>query len=163
MALEPEIPAGRWQRSSWLPIVLLVSLGANLFLAGWLLGGRSLRPPPPPPDHFNDQIHERLSSDGAKVMQTAFDAIRRRFETHAREGRALRDRQMSLLQAEPFDADAYVRALQDSRVARERDRVLADQEIARAIALLSPDDRHQLAAIRQHGHGAFFDRPDRPR
>ncbi|MEW6639379.1 MAG: periplasmic heavy metal sensor [Pseudomonadota bacterium] len=143
-----------WQRSSLLPIVLLASLGANLFLAGWLLGGHSMRPPPPPPmDHFDDQIHERLSADGAKIMRTAFETIRRRFEAHGAEARAARERQMAVLKAEPFNPDDYVAALQSARTERDAERALADQEIARAIALLSAEDRRQLAMIRQRGRG----------
>lgn len=161
--------AAGWQRSNLLSMLLLGSLAANLFLAGWLLGSHSGRhgfgPPPPPPfDHFfNDQIRLSLSPDGVKIMEAAFETIRKRFVDHASEERSVRDRLTDVMKADQFSPSDYIAASKAARAVRDSDRQAADEEIARAIARLSPDDRRKLAEIRQHagppgpGHRSSFD------
>jgi uncharacterized membrane protein len=148
--------AAGWQRSNLLSILLLVSLAANFFLAGWLLGSHSghhrFGPPPPPPfDHFfNDHIRESLSPDGVKIMEEAFDTIRKRFSDHAAEARSVRDRLTDIMKADPFNPSDYIAASKAAHAERDSDHQAADEEIARAIARLSADDRRRLAEIRRH-------------
>ncbi len=148
--------AAGWQRSNLLSILLLGSLAANLFLAGWLLGShsghRGFRPPPPPPfDHFfNDHIRASLSPDGVKIMEAAFETIRKRFADRAAEMRSVRERLTDIMKADQFNPSDYIAASQAARAERDGDRQAADEEIARAIARLSSDDRRKLAEIREH-------------
>jgi uncharacterized membrane protein len=153
MTPELVMAAAWWRQSSLLSMALFLSLGVNLFVAGWLVGGRSghFGPPPPGPmDRFGDEISMSLSADGAQIMRKAFDDVRRRFAAHSEAMRASRDRLTALLKAEPFSAADYTTASQEARTERDSDRAEADQEIATAIARLSPDDRRRLADLRQH-------------
>lgn len=144
------------QRSNVVLLALFLSIGANLFLAGWLVGGLSTRPPfgppPPPIEHFGDQIRDSLSPDGARIMQTAFENIRERFMSRAAEIRSSRDRALDVLKTEPFSPSDYVAASKAARAEEDADRARADEEIANAIAHLSPEDRRRLAEIRQYRH-----------
>ena len=162
--------ASGWQRFNLLAVCLLASLAANLFLAGWLLGSHSIRhgfgPPPssPPFDRsFNDQIRMSLSPDGAKIMEQAFETIRKHFADRSAEAKSARERLTDAMKADQFNVSDYIAASKAARAERDSDRLAADEEIARAIARLSPDDRRKLAEIRQHpgppglGHRSSFD------
>jgi uncharacterized membrane protein len=143
-----------WQRSKVLSVLLFLSVGANLFVAGWLLGGHSLhrRSPPPamPIGLFGDQINTELSADGARIMREAFEGLRTRFAAHSQAIKSTRDRVTAVLKAEPFSAADYMAASREAQTERESDRAQADAEIANAIGRLSPDDRRRLADLRQH-------------
>jgi uncharacterized membrane protein len=153
MTLELAMVAAWWRQSSSLSILLFLSLGANLFVAGWLLGGHSAHPRPGPGgpiNLFGEQIDASLSADGAQIMQKAFENIRKRFAGHSEAMKSSRDRLTAVMEAEPFSADDYMAASREALTERESDRAQADQEIAMAIARLSPDDRRRLADLRQH-------------
>jgi uncharacterized membrane protein len=160
MSLEPGMGAAWWQRSSVLSALLFLSLATNLFFAGWLLGGQSVRGhfgPPISIEHFDDQIRTTLSPDGARIMQTAFGTIRSRFAVHSADARAVRERLMETLKSEPFSSTDYIAASNKARAERDNDRAEADEEIAKAIAQLSLDDRRRLVDIRQQtGPGNVF-------
>jgi hypothetical protein len=141
--------AAWWRRLSHLSILLLLSLGANFFAAGWLLGGHFVRPRQGIPIHqYGEQIKAALSGDGALIMQNAFENIHRRFAAHSAAGRSTRDRLSAVLTTEPFSAADYLAVSRESLKEREDDRSLADEEVAAAIARLSPDDRRRLAELR---------------
>jgi uncharacterized membrane protein len=141
-------------RSNLLAFGLFLSLAVNFFLAGWLIGrhpGFGPPPPPPPFDRFFDEhIRSSLSPDGAKKLEVAFETIRRRFAEHAEEARASRERLFAILNADRFDPADYIAAAKAARLEHDNDREAADEELVRAIAQLSPDDRRKLAEIRRH-------------
>jgi uncharacterized membrane protein len=151
MTLELVMVAAWWRQSGLLSILLFLSLGANLFLAGWLLGGHSLhrRHGSGPIHLFGEQIDTSLSADGAQIMRDAFETVRRRFAEHSAAMKTSRERLLSLLKAEPFRAADYIAASREALTERDSDRAQADEEIATAIARLSPDDRRRLADLRQ--------------
>jgi uncharacterized membrane protein len=154
MTLELAMVAAWWRQSNLLSIVLLLSLGANLFVAGWLVGGHSLHQGPPPPggpmDRFGDEISSSLSADGAQIMEKAFDDVRRRFADHSATIKASRDRLTALMKAEPFSTADYIAASRETRTERDNDRTQADEVIVTAISRLSSDDRRRLADLSQH-------------
>jgi len=82
-------------------------------------------------------------------MEAAFDTIRHRFAEHEDEARSARGRMDDILKADRFDATAYLAASRVMHEERDRDRMDADEELVRAIAQLSPDDRRKLAEMRR--------------
>lgn len=147
--------SGWLQRTNLVSALLFLSLGSNLFFMGWLLGGHphvhrhvsGFLGPPPPSDRFGDQIQMALSPAGAAIMEDAFETVRRRFTSAADNARETHERIKAAMTAEPFDASRFIEASKSARSEREKDRAAADDEIARAIARLSPDDRRKLAEI----------------
>jgi uncharacterized membrane protein len=144
-----------WRQSGVLPLLLVLSLGANLFFAGWLLAGASIRHyfhSPVATEHFDQQMRASLSANGVGIMEAAFDDIRKRFATPSVHVRASRQRIKDTLAAQPFNPAAFVAASKEARAERERDRNEADEKIAKAIAQLSAEDRLRLIEIRQRLH-----------
>jgi hypothetical protein len=105
----------------------------------WLGTGR-------PSDSLGEEINASLSAAGAAIMRHAFENVRRRLTEHSATTKSPRDWLTTLLKADPFRTadESAASAEQDS------DRARNDQEIATAIARLSPDDRCRLADLRQH-------------
>jgi Heavy-metal resistance len=147
-----------WRRTSGvLPTLFFLSLGANLFFAGWLLAGMSIRhyfQPPVAMGHFEQQMRASLTANGAAIMDEAFENIRNRFATPSIHIKMSRERIKDTLSAQPFNPAAFVAASKDARAERERDRNEADEKIAKAIAQLSIEDRLRLVELRQR------ERPD---
>lgn len=86
-------------------------------------------------------------------METAFETIRHRFVDHAKEAHESRERLTEILNADRFDPAEYMAASKAVRLEHDNDREAADEELVRAIAQLSPDDRRKLAEIRHHPPG----------
>lgn len=156
---------GDGQRLSLLSVALFLSLAVNFFMAGWFIGRQpGFGPPFPPPPFdrfFNEHIRQSLSPEGAKRMEDAFDAMRDHFADHEKQVRSSRQQLVNILDTDPFDAAKYLAISKASRADHDSDREAADKELVRAIAQLSPDDRHKLAEIRRHPgpphppHGGF--------
>jgi len=117
------------------PVLLLVSLGLNLFFAGWLAGsGFRWHPPPPPMDGrfgmLERQLEGRLSPEGmAKVGALLRDidtGMRNQFDA----GESLRRQLHALLTAEVFNGDDFVRAVDSLNVGRAK----FDNDVARRVA-----------------------------
>jgi uncharacterized membrane protein len=142
------------QGRTLLPLVLVVSVGANLFFAGWILGDRSafaLREPPPP-GPFAEHVRAALSPQGAEIMRTTFGKMRERFEANFDEIRAEHARKEKLLGADPFDRAAFLAEINAERVERADDEAEANEIFSDGIAQLSVDDRRKLAALRLPPH-----------
>jgi hypothetical protein len=142
-----------WRQSKLLSVVFLLSLCINLFLAGWVFGGRAMRHPPRPPmpfERFGEAINASLSPGGAASMNAAFADLRKRYGLHEDHRRITRERLKQVLTAEPFNPDDYVAVSKNARDERDRERDEADRVVAGAIAQLSSDDRARLAAAHRH-------------
>jgi uncharacterized membrane protein len=142
------------QGGNLVPFVLIASVGANLFLAGWILGDRSsfaLRGPPPP-GPFAEHVTDALSPQGAEIMRTTFDKMRERFEANFDEVRAEHARKDKLLSATSFDKAAFLAELKTERDERADDEAEANEIFSDGIAQLSLEDRHKLAALRLPPH-----------
>ena len=141
------------KRFNYLALGLFLSLAVNVFVAGWLIGRHSrFRPPPPPPfdRFFNERIRNSLSPEGADRMERAFDTIRNRFAGHREDARSAREHLNAILEADRFDATKYLAASKAIHEEFDKDREAADEELVRAIAQLSPEDRRKLAEMRHH-------------
>lgn len=130
-----------WRWSRILGALLVVSLGANLFLGGWIAGRAFLPHPPPPPPPGPGGMLERLtrhlSPEDAAILRGAFEP-----DTGMRERQhAFHARVAALLRSEPFDPQALAAAFAADHAAR------ADlgQKLAAAAARLSPEGRRRLA------------------
>ena len=64
--------------------------------------------------------------------------------------REAHERLTAILKADRFDPGEYIAAAKATRLEHDNDREAADEELVRAIAQLSPDDRRKLAEIRRH-------------
>jgi len=145
--------SGWLRRFNLVSVLLFLSLGANLFFVGWLLGGHPhvhghVSGLLGHSEHFGDQIQTSLSPAGAAIMEDTFNIIRKRFSRTPDNIRASRERIKDAMTADPFDATRFIEVSKDVRSGHESDRDAADEEMARAIARLSPDDRRKLADIR---------------
>jgi uncharacterized membrane protein len=145
--------------SSWsgpVRIVLVASLGLNLFFLGWLVGGvfgpahRGLRPPPPPlpPLHLMaDRLRGTMSADGMAKIDALIRDLDTRFVQRISATERSRTRIKELLAAPDFDAAAFASALAEFHAETETDRADVDRRITDVIARLSPDDRRKLADV----------------
>jgi hypothetical protein len=103
-----------------------------------------------PSDSLGEEIDASLSAAGAAIMRHAFENVRRRLTEHSATTKSPRDWLTALLKADPFrPADDGVMS-QDASAERDSDHAQDKEEIATAIARLSPDDRRRLADLRQH-------------
>ncbi|MEH2471063.1 hypothetical protein V1281_007750 [Nitrobacteraceae bacterium AZCC 2161] len=140
-------------------LALVVSVGVNLFVAGWLVGDRAgyRGPPPPPPpgsmQPFLASLEGTLSPGGARIMDTMVRGLQgrgplfRRFED-------LGERMQKALVGERFDRAAFLAAAQELSAEQSADRMAVAEEIANAMEKLSPEDRKHLAEMRpDHGFG----------
>ncbi len=126
----------------WVKILLVVSLGVNLLIAGAVIS-LSLKPPPRRPP----------SPDAVAFLSFALpkehrDALRQQLVSRRAELRAnraalagMRRQMITALEAEPFDITAVEKILQ-----RQRERFLALGELAHSallerIAMLTPAER----------------------
>jgi len=142
------------QGLSFFPFLLIASLGANLFFAGWILGGSSIHAwrGPSGPGAFDERLRESLSQQGAIIMKRALTQVRQQFEAHFADVKSARQRTEKLLSTEPFDRAAFLAENKTERAARAIDQTKADEILADAIAQLSAEDRRSLAAMRLPGH-----------
>lgn len=135
-----------------LTTVLLVSLGINLFLAGSFVG-TVLRPafdrPPGPPglQRIVRDLDGRLSPDAMTKIRDLTREIDERIRSGPADPRRLHDELRGLLEAENFDAAAFVGKLDAFVSARTvNDRVIIHR-IAEVVAGLSRADRKALAEV----------------
>ena len=136
-------------------VLLLVSLGLNLFLGGLLLGRDAGGSLPLRPGLAGggmraalEQLLTELPPDDRAVMRGGFEAHRTDIVDHVQGLRQARQQVARLLKAATFDAAATAAAMQ---VVRERTNAL--QEAMQSVVLqtapqLSPAGRATLAAPR---------------
>jgi hypothetical protein len=138
-------------------LALVISVGANLFVAGWLVGDRAgYRGPPPQPRSmrpFLASLEGTLSPDGIRIMDTMVRGLQgggqrfRRFED-------LGERMQKALVGERFDRAVFMAAAQELSAEQSADRIAVAEEIANAMEKLSPEDRNRLSEMRSdHGFG----------
>jgi uncharacterized membrane protein len=138
-----------------LPLTLIVSVGVNVFVAGWLLGDRAGRfgpPPQPPPPRslqpFLDSLDDRLSPEGAKIMDTMVRGFQDRGPRHFHRFEDLGERMEQALVGETFDRAAFLAAVGALNAEQTADRSEVAEQIAGAIDKLSPEDRKRLAEMK---------------
>ena len=144
-----EAPRGR-ERPGRLWTALVISLGLNLFLAGWWAGAvlRPWPPPPPGPLHMLSQrLACRLSPAAFREVGALIDAIGERFVSQMQDSAPLRSRLRAILMADAFDVAAFVTTLEALTAARTRNDGDISRRIAAVVAGLSAADRAVLADV----------------
>lgn len=135
----------------WMPIALIVSLAANMFLGGLILShlGRFGPPPGPPgPERFIEHLAATLPPDDAALLRRALDANRDTLAAEHRLRETMPERIRTALLAEPFDAGALVAVFTDND-GRERElRQRVQRALADAAAAMSPEGRRRMAEFR---------------
>jgi uncharacterized membrane protein len=126
---------------------LVASIGANLFLAGWIAGHSRLswNEPPGP---FTDRILGTLSDQGSQMMSQTFDDMRSVFENNRSTFKASRNQLVSILNADRFSKIAFLEEKKAERADRAKMETEADQIFAGGVSRLSLEDRRKLARMR---------------
>lgn len=144
------------------PVLLLASIGLNLFFIGWLAGsgfrphhlfftdwlaGSGFRPHPPPPPmggHFvmlERDLEGRLSPEGMAKVGALLRDIDAGMRSQFDASETLRRQLHAILVAEQFDGDGFIRAVEALNAGRAK----LDGDVARRVtevmASLSARDR----------------------
>jgi uncharacterized membrane protein len=130
-----------------LPLTLIVSVGVNVFVAGWLLGDRAghFGPPPPrSPQRFIDSLEGRLSPEGARIMDAMVRGFQDRGPRQFRRMEDLGERMEQALAGEAFDRAGFLAAARELSDEQTAARGEVAERIAGALDKLSPEDRKLL-------------------
>jgi uncharacterized membrane protein len=131
---------------NWRWWLLVVSLLANITLAGLLIGRLMTRDHPPPHD-FVQRVTKYMSASDAEIMREAFKSVEE-FRAEDEQGRGQIEHSRTILQQPDFDAAAFAAALQQASKGRsEFDRRFTSSLID-AAGKLSPAGRKTLATWR---------------
>ena len=150
----------------WILIVLIVSLGLNLFLGGlmvgrWVSGGPHRPPqfasnergPTGEPSRFLRRMASTLPPEHRSAFEAVIDRHRERVVRAAGEARDAREDVRQVLRKEPFDRAALDRAFETVRTRNVALQTEIQIAIGEAAAELPPQARQRLADWRAHGRG----------
>jgi hypothetical protein len=131
-------------------LALIASIGANLFMAGWLLTSPSRRPETRAQERGNlrEALNASLSKPGAIELTYALDQVREQFEIRLDAVRADRAEEPGFLASDRFDRTAFLVERTKIRAAFSAAAAESDKIIADALSQLSVEDRHKLASMR---------------
>ena len=134
-----------------LSLALLVSVGINLVVAGFVVG-RGLAPPERRMGRLVEHIAAKLPDADQPILRQAFRAEEAAMRARSAELREARRAVRAVLRAEPFDPAALEAALERQR--REMDAMMGSiHATVRDIApRLSPEGRKRLAEIGPPDH-----------
>jgi len=147
----------------WVLIVLIVSLGLNLFLGGLMVGRWFSGPPHRPPFVMNDRgpagepnrILQRMAAalppDHRPAFETVIAKHRERVMQAAGQAREAREQVRKTLRQEPFDRAALDRAFESLRQSNTVLQQEVQNTIGDAAAMLPADARQRLADWRVQG------------
>lgn len=135
--------------------ILLVSLGCNLFLAGWIIGGFWRMPPPPP--SLAQRVQDRISVEGFDKIKPALAELDSLFFAGADRMREHMDAIRKAAAAEPFDPEKVRQLVADLPFKRSGDDEKLAATIMKILVDLSPADRVAAA------DGLFRPPPPPPR
>jgi len=136
-----------------LPLLLLGSLALNMFLLGAMVShGGPHGPPhgPPDPRHLVERLAADLPAADAAILWQAYEAHRPTLDArHAHDPRdAMRQAIQDGLRADPFDPEALIGRLAEIDQDEQRFHRHIERHLIDAIATMSPEGRHRLAAFR---------------
>jgi uncharacterized membrane protein len=147
----------RWASGAQIRIILLVSLGLNLFLGGYLAGAflnRSMHPPnsgpggPPRLQSIADRVRGQISADGVQKIDGLIAEIEGIFRKRGPGGGSgdVRSQLEKIVSDDVFDQKAFLDVIDRMNIARTTsDREIANH-VASVLSQLSPKDRRILAA-----------------
>jgi uncharacterized membrane protein len=161
--------ATRSDRSRWLTIALVISLGINLLIVG-VIAGRLLsghrhmweRPGATQADRSRasderpgDRVIQRLTEAVPAEYRPAFEAAMAEHRARLAEaGRAVREARMKVrdaMVAEPFDRAKLDAAFAELRARSQELQTAVHVAVAEAAAKLPPDARRKLAELDRGG------------
>jgi uncharacterized membrane protein len=148
----------------WMTIVLIVSLGLNLFLGSlmigrWLSGpphrhapfARTERAPGAEANRFLERMASALPQEHRAGFEATFERHGERLGRAANEAREAREQVREALRKEPFDRAELDRAFETLRGRNNALQQEIQNAIAEGAAALPPDARERLADWRAHG------------
>lgn len=130
-----------------LKTLLVISILANLFLAGVLAGG-ALRPHGPPFGHRPPPLAkemEELPAPAREKLRTALEEIQGAYRDLKKDIRASRQETLRILEAEPFDEAAYRAAMQRLTDLRQQKSAQMAEMVLNVARELPADQRKLLA------------------
>ncbi len=149
------------QGPRWLGLALLLSLGGNAFLGGYMFGRGDAAPPfgfpagpppggfppgpPPRPEHFIARLAERLPAPDAALVRAFLEENRRSFDADDARRREFPHRMRAAMRADPFDAAAFEQVFAEHDEAEYQTHRRLRGELAKVAAFLSPEARRILA------------------
>ena len=136
--------ARRWRAA------LVISLALNLFLAGligvWVLKPIFTRPPAQPEvERIIDRMAGRLQAPDAAILRGVYDRQRDTLTTVSTHLHEARERMRASLRANPFDAAALQKSMDDVRNARMEFMKALEGIIMESAQAMSPNGRQALA------------------
>lgn len=136
----------------WLPVLLFVSLAANLFFAGaWLSDQASVRPHEADARHdplgVLESVASRLPPNDATIVRKAIDGKDRILVAERERRRNVRERLKTVLEKDPFDREALTRLLDENEQAATDYRRRIREGMIEAVEAVSPGTRRQLAVL----------------
>ena len=150
---------GDEKRSHWasgvqLRFILLVSLGLNLFLGGYLAGAllnRSMHPPGPGPggpprlQFIVDRVRGQISAEGMQKVDALVSEIERIFRERGPGGGDVRSQLLQIVSEDQFDQKKFLDVIDGLNAARASSDRDIGTRIASVLSQLSPQDRRLLA------------------
>jgi uncharacterized membrane protein len=137
-------------RSRWLVIVLLASLGVNLFFAGRFSARHTFGPPPPDPatmlPHLIDDLASVLAEPDTNVLRQVFRSHEAEIRARSAAVRRAHDSVRDALDHEPFEEATLLAALDDVKAKDEALREVMQQAMIETATKISPEARHKLAS-----------------
>lgn len=146
-------PPRRWNSAR--SILLAISLGLNLFLAGWEVtqhfAPAPYSKPPPAPETVADAIANSLPPNDAEILRKAFAEKRPALEAARQEYLGELANLRQVITADPFDPDVFVRAMDQMRATRQAERLLFSDTMRDVIPRLSAQGRRDFVATHMGG------------
>jgi uncharacterized membrane protein len=138
-------------RSRWLVIVLLASLGVNLFFAGRFSARHAMGPPPPPDPsvmlpHLIDDLASVLAEPDTAVLRQVFRSHEAEIRERSAEVRRAHDGVRDALDRDPFERTALLAALDTVAAKDAALRQVMQQAMIETANKISPEARHKLAS-----------------
>lgn len=135
------------QHRGLLPLALLASLGGNLFLGGFILGGPRHHGPPDP-ERFVERLAATLPEADAAMLRRALADNRDALVADRERHRDMPRKIEAALLAEPFDPQALARVFAETDAQEQPARRRMQQALIEVAAALSPEGRRRMAAFR---------------
>jgi uncharacterized membrane protein len=124
------------RKGTALLVALIVSVCANLLLAGVMIGGRWHGPGP----WWKD-----IPEEARPIMKQAFESHKAEFDAHRQAVQQARQKVANILKADPIDQAALDQALAELSEKSQTIRQLGNTMMVEVAKQLSPDLRAQMA------------------
>ncbi len=139
------------------PLLLALSIGLNIFLAGWLISGallphpQTVTLPEPSPEVIIADVARALPPDDAALLRRNFTARRPAIDQARQTFLAALDRLAGTITRRPFDAAAFHQAADAMHAAHQTERTLFRATFSQTIPQMS--DAGRAAFVSSHfGH-----------